>query len=325
MCHPKGRSAAKDARSALTRRPARSYSAPTIPATVRYARRRSGERHERSIPRPPALPAPLADPPIAPQPTHTRLRRAECSSRAPQRRLGKERGTQVLRGILTDCPQLGNGDRRGSDGRSPPSRPAAAHARGRPPRRGGSLGYPPWRGCAGAPGGRQVLSHPVLPGSARPGLCCRGGPDVKATPQPERCVRPAPAADAGRRTVHRSVGAGAPDHAGHAPRPAATPASPGAWRVRSRWSRGRHAPSPPRPLKSSGRGAAGLPSGTVVPTAPPTPEKTTMASNTEKTSPPAFGEGLATHRHLPRPGARPPGPSAPGLCGTPRRVARPRR
>ena len=76
MCHPKGRSAAKDARSALTRRPARSYSAPTIPATVRHARRRSGERHERSIPRPPALPAPLADPPIAPQPTHTRLRRA---------------------------------------------------------------------------------------------------------------------------------------------------------------------------------------------------------------------------------------------------------
>ena len=53
MCHPKGRSAAKDARSALTRRPARSYSAPTIPATVRHARRRSGERHERSIPRPP--------------------------------------------------------------------------------------------------------------------------------------------------------------------------------------------------------------------------------------------------------------------------------
>ena len=47
------------------------------PATVRPARRRSGERHERSIPRPPALPAPLADPPIAPQPTHTRLRRAQ--------------------------------------------------------------------------------------------------------------------------------------------------------------------------------------------------------------------------------------------------------
>ena len=93
VCHPKGRSAAKDARSALTRRPARSYSAPTIPATVRYARRRSGERHERSIPRPPALPAPLADPPIAPQPTHTRLRRAhlrrgrgppECSRRRSQ-------------------------------------------------------------------------------------------------------------------------------------------------------------------------------------------------------------------------------------------------
>ena len=82
MCHPKGRSAAKDACSALTRRPARSYSAPTIPATVRYTRRRSGERHERSIPRPPALPAPLADPPIAPQPTHTRLRRARCTGLA---------------------------------------------------------------------------------------------------------------------------------------------------------------------------------------------------------------------------------------------------
>ena len=81
MCHPKGRSAAKDARSALTRRPARSYSAPTIPATVRHARRRSGERHERS--RPPALPAPLADPPIAPQPTHTRLRRAPFSRGIP--------------------------------------------------------------------------------------------------------------------------------------------------------------------------------------------------------------------------------------------------
>ena len=50
------------------------------PATVRHAHRRSGERHERSIPRPPALPAPLADPPIAPQPTHTRLRRA-CTLR----------------------------------------------------------------------------------------------------------------------------------------------------------------------------------------------------------------------------------------------------
>ena len=69
MCHPKGRSAAKDARSALTRRPARSYSAPTIPATVRHARRRSGE-----------LPAPLADPPIAPQPTHTRLKESPNSS-----------------------------------------------------------------------------------------------------------------------------------------------------------------------------------------------------------------------------------------------------
>ena len=41
----------------------------------------------------------------------------------------------------------------------------------------------------------------------------------------------------------------APDHAGHAPRPAATPASPGAWRVRPRRARRRHAPSPRWPLK----------------------------------------------------------------------------
>ena len=94
MCHPKGRSAAKDARSALTRRPARSYSAPTIPATVRHARRRSGERHERSIPRPPALPAPLADPPIAPQPTHTRLRRAH-SWRASQPGCGRTNRAEI--------------------------------------------------------------------------------------------------------------------------------------------------------------------------------------------------------------------------------------
>ena len=68
-------------------------------------------------------------------------------------------------------------------------------------------------------------------------------PHVKATQKPERCVRPAPAADAGRPTVHRGswaqkhpqrVGARAPDHAGHAPRAAATPARPGAWRVRPR-------------------------------------------------------------------------------------------
>ena len=68
MCHPKGRS-----------------------ATVRHARRRSGERHERSIPRPPALPAPLADPPIAPQPTHTRLRRA----RSPRTRSGTSPGPRL--------------------------------------------------------------------------------------------------------------------------------------------------------------------------------------------------------------------------------------
>ena len=55
-----------------------------------------------------------------------------------------------------------------------------------------------------------------------------------------------------RGTVHRNVGVGAPDHAGHAPRPAATPASPGAWRVRSRWSRGRHAPSPPEAVEEFG-------------------------------------------------------------------------
>ena len=76
-------------------------------------------------------------------------------------------------------------------------------------------------------------------------------PNVKATPEPRRCVRPAPAADAGRPTVHRDgwarkhrqrVGARAPDHAGHAPRADATPARPGAWRVRPRRARGRAGP-----------------------------------------------------------------------------------
>ena len=82
-------------------------------------------------------------------------------------------------------------------------------------------------------------------------------PHVKATPKPERCVRPAPAADAGRPTVHRDgwqrVGARAPDRAGHASRAAVTPASPGAWRVRPRRARGRDAPSHPRPLNAHTR------------------------------------------------------------------------
>ena len=77
-------------------------------------------------------------------------------------------------------------------------------------------------------------------------------PHVKATPKPERCVRPA-----GRPTVHRDgwqrVGARAPDRAGHASRAAATPASPGAWRVRPRRARGHHAPSHPRPLNAHTR------------------------------------------------------------------------
>ena len=68
-------------------------------------------------------------------------------------------------------------------------------------------------------------------------LCWRAFPHVKATQKPERCVRPAPAADAGRPT-----GARAPDHAGHAPRAPATPARPGAWRVRPRRARGRAEP-----------------------------------------------------------------------------------
>ena len=69
-------------------RPGRPAATPLrpIPATVRHARRRSGERHERSSPRPPALPAPLADPPIALQPTHTRLRRARSCRRSTPRR-----------------------------------------------------------------------------------------------------------------------------------------------------------------------------------------------------------------------------------------------
>ena len=46
MCHPQGRSIAEDARSALTRRPARRYAVNDLPpASVRHARRRSDARH----------------------------------------------------------------------------------------------------------------------------------------------------------------------------------------------------------------------------------------------------------------------------------------
>ena len=77
MCHPKGRSAAKDARSALTRRPARSYSAPTYPrprcATPVAGQVNAMSGQFRGHPR---CQHPSPTRPIAPQPTHTRLRRA---------------------------------------------------------------------------------------------------------------------------------------------------------------------------------------------------------------------------------------------------------
>ena len=103
-------------------------------------------------------------------------------------------------------------------------------------------------GSVGAPGPSGVREA---------GFMLERVPHVKATPKPERCVRPAPAADAGRPTVHRDgwqrVGARAPDRAGHACRAAVTPASPGAWRVRPRRARGRDAPSHPRPLNAHTR------------------------------------------------------------------------
>ena len=81
MCHPKGRSAAKDARSALTRRPARSYSAPTYPrprcATPVAGQVNAMSGQFRGHPR---CQHPSPTRPIAPQPTHTRLRRAEVQS-----------------------------------------------------------------------------------------------------------------------------------------------------------------------------------------------------------------------------------------------------
>ncbi len=81
---PAGGSAAEDAWSALTRRPAATPLRPT-PA-VCHARGPSGERRGGSIPRPPARPAPLADPPTAAsQPAHTRFRRAERQGRGPPR------------------------------------------------------------------------------------------------------------------------------------------------------------------------------------------------------------------------------------------------
>ena len=103
-------------------------------------------------------------------------------------------------------------------------------------------------GSVGAPGPS---------GSARPGLCWRGFPMSK---QPRnlnavsgRLQRRMLVAQLSTGTGWQRVGARAPDRAGHAPRAAVTPASPGAWRVRPRRARGRDAPSHPRPLNAHTR------------------------------------------------------------------------
>ena len=98
MCHPQGRSTAKDARSALTRRPARSYAAnPLPPAPLRHARRRSDARHERSNSKLAALSTSLADVPTAPQHAHTHLRRASLLRRVHPRVCGESCATPVMR------------------------------------------------------------------------------------------------------------------------------------------------------------------------------------------------------------------------------------
>ena len=50
---------------------------------------------------------------------------------------------------------------------------------------------------------RGIPRRSRLRASGSAGLCWRAFSHVKATQKPERCVRPAPAADAGRPTVHR--------------------------------------------------------------------------------------------------------------------------
>ena len=180
----------------------------------------------RSIPRLDVLPTQGG----APVPGAGRARAPAPRSRSPSPRTSRRVGLGVAR-------------------RSEENLIDARRAR-RPPGRWPMLTPDPW-------------AHPVLPDPRERGYA-GGVPNVKATPKPRRCVRPAPPADAGRPTVHgdgwaqkrrRRVGARAPDHAGHAPRPGATPASPGAWRVRPRRARGRHAPSPPRPLNARARAA----------------------------------------------------------------------
>ena len=90
----------------------------------------------------------------------------------------------------------------------PPPRPASLGAgRGRrAPGRGVAWSSAPAATAGGvvgrgATGG--VAAAPGPPRFARSGLCLERVPHVKATRKPERCVRPVPAADAGRRTVQR--------------------------------------------------------------------------------------------------------------------------
>ena len=59
VCHPKGRSGAEDARSALTRRPSRSYAAPTSRQACRASRGRvRTEEHDPAGVNGPRMPAP---------------------------------------------------------------------------------------------------------------------------------------------------------------------------------------------------------------------------------------------------------------------------
>ena len=88
VCHPKGRSAAKDARSALTRRPALRYLRRTCPRhrATRTCPQSGAPRH-RQFRSHLALSAPRVDQTITTQPTHTRCRRARKTPDASRIRI----------------------------------------------------------------------------------------------------------------------------------------------------------------------------------------------------------------------------------------------
>ena len=93
-------------------------------------------------------------------------------------------------------------------------------------------------------GSQERQFDPVPAGAGLSGRAHRETPAGPRTSEPRGCPRrPCPPSrmSAETPTMRRNPRAGP---CLHAPRPVATPASSGAWRVRLRWARGRHAPPP---------------------------------------------------------------------------------